>query len=531
MQIISAILIAWDSSADQNLKRQAFEFVNRIRTEPTSCWQPCLDIFAKLPREAEVVRLFSLEIVNAAVQGGTLGNEEINHVQKRLLTYLQQSYLTAEGAAQNDGNVIENKLAQNLTYLFTVLYDTTWSSFFDDLLRLTGRDGNAARDNPPGVIFYLRVVNSIHDEIGDQLLARTPDEEKRASALKDVFRERDMQKLANTFEQLLSIYGTHNEKITELCFKAVSKYVSWIDTSLVVNPTMLDLLFQQLDRAQTIRFGDDEEQARDAAVDVLIEIVSKKMAPNDKVEIFRVLKLPELITQISSFPPLQDPKSSQYDTDFAERVARLMSSAVADTVRILNSQPESSDVWQRSENVMQALIPHMLRFFSDEYDEVCSTAISAVTEVLGYLGKATKRSGASPQHTVTLLQILKAIFAKLRYDETASWGEEDDETDEAEFQELRRRLGVLQQTVAQADERLFADAVIGLVVDIFTKVQNSSAEVDWRDVELAMYQIFSFGELAVKTGGLYVKNKPNSPAAESLVQMMTGMVNTGKIPF
>ena len=116
----------------------------------------------------------------------------------------------------------------------------------------------------------------------------------------------------------------------------------------------------------------------------------------------------------------------------------------------------------------------------------------------------------------------------MRYDETASWGEDDDEEDEAEFQDLRKRLDVLQQTIAGADEQLYSDAVTGIVEQTFDDLRAQGAQLNWRDLELALHEMFLFGDLAIKTGGLYQKNKPNSPAAEKLVQMMLKMMESGK---
>jgi hypothetical protein len=65
-----------------------------------------------------------------------------------------------------------------------------------------------------------------------------------------------------------------------------------------------------------------------------------------------------------------------------------------------------------------------------------------------------------------LSPILNAIILKMRYDETSSWGNEDEQTDEAEFQDLRKRLQVLQKTVAAVDEVLYVDILSNLVCNI-----------------------------------------------------------------
>jgi exportin-T len=87
---------------------------------------------------------------------------------------------------------------------------------------------------------------------------------------------------------------------------------------------------------------------------------------------------------------------------------------------------------------------------------------------------------------------------------------------------------VLQQTISGADERLYSDAVTGIVEQTFDDLRAQGAQLNWRDLELALHEMFLFGDLAIKTGGLYQKNKPNSPAAEKLVQMMLKMMESGE---
>jgi exportin-T len=477
------------------------------------------------------VRVFVLDVVNTSLQGGQLRPDALYTIKDQLLRYLQQSYSTDEDPS-TEPTTVQNKLSQTLTYLFSALYGNGWQSFFDDLLSLTSRTQNEVKDNVLGTIFYLRVVNSIHDEIGDQLLSRSRAEQDHANILKDMVRERDVQRIATSWQEILEQYGGSNDAIAELCLKAIGKWVSWIDIGLVVNQRMLDLLFQQLARAQKTDLRGGEDAIRDAAIDVFTEITGKKMKPQDKIEMISFLNLENIVSQLIACPPLSEKRfSSQYDTDLAETVAKLVNSTGLDVVRILDSELQQTETWQRAENVLQAFLPHVLRFFADEYDEVCSTVIPCLNEVLSFLRKAAKIEGPSPQRAVMLLPILKAIFSKMRYDETSSWGGDEDETDEAEFQDLRKRLVTLQQTIAAADEQLYIDAVTGLIAQTFENLRTQGTNLDWRDLDLALSEMYAFGDLAVKSGGLYQKNRPNSPAAERLVGMMLKMVQSGMIPY
>jgi exportin-T len=436
----------------------------------------------------------------------------------------------AEDDTTSDSISIQNKTVQTLTYLFSALYSHNWQAYFDDLLSLTSKSHNGIRDNASGTRFYLRAINSIHEEIGDQLLTRSRVEQERANILKDLVRQRDVEKIALSWQEILGHWRQSDDGIVQLCLKAVGKWVSWIDIALVVNRQMLDFLFEQLARAQKTNMREEEVSIRDSAIEAFTEIVGKKMKANDKLELLSYLNLDSVVSQLIASPPLSDRRySSEYDTDLAETVARLVNNSVLDIVKIIESEPQQSESWQRAQNLLQAFLPHVLRFFSDEYDEVCSTVIPCLSEVLGFMRKTARMNGPSPERATMLLPILKAIFTKKRYDDTSSWVGDEDETDEAEFQYLRKRLGTLQQTIAAVDQQLYIDAVTGLVNETFDRLGSSGTNLDWRDLDLALCEMFSFGELAVKGGGLYQRSRPNSVAAEKLVQMITRMVESGNI--
>ncbi|EEH42880.2 exportin-T [Paracoccidioides brasiliensis Pb18] len=524
-QVANAIQIAWNPSSDQTLKAQAFEYLNRLRTDPSG-WHVCLPIFTKLPRHSEVVRHVALEILNSATQTGMVDLQGLRYIKGRLMEYLGQMY-GSDSSAQMDPASLQNKVAQTLTYLFSALYANGWETFFDDLLRLTyNSPQSSSNDNSLGIIFYLRVINSIHDEIGDVLVSRSRAEQDKANLLKDLIRQRDVQKLVNSWQEILSNWKTGNDCITEICLKAIGSWVSWIDISLVVNQTMLDLLFQQLARAKDPNLPEGGQKVRDAAVDVFTEIVGKKMKPSDKIDMILFLNLENTVAQLTGSPPLHDHRfTSKYDTDLAETVARLVNITTIDIVRSLDNDTVDSATKEKAESLLQSFLPHILRYFADEYDEVCSTVIPSMNDLLSYFRKTAKKNPAlAPQQAPMLMLILKAIIAKMRYDETSSWGDDDDQTDEAEFQELRKRLNVLQQIVASSNEPLYMDVVSEIVGTTLDNLRQPGVQVDWRDLDLALHEMFLFGDLALKAGGLYVKNKVNNAAAELLVEMMLRMV-------
>lgn len=523
-QIENAIEIAWNPTSDQALKSQAFDYLHQLRSDPQA-WQACVSLFTRTPRTSEVVRLVSLEIVNNAIHVHSLDAQSLVSLRDALLDYVRSTYGTSQ-QAEIDSSPLQNKLTQTLTLLFVSLYKQGWETFTDDFLALTSLPGSVQRDNITGVILYLRVLGAIHDEIADVLLVRQDNQVRSHTELKDLMRARDVGKVAQSWQDLLALYGNQNDGIVEMTLKIIGKWVSWIDISLIINENMLSLILPLVGRSNNTG---GEDKVRDAAVEAFTEIVGKKMRPADKTEMISFLNLQSIISQLIASPPLNEFKGTpKYDTDLAEAVAKLVNTVMADIVRVLEDRSTDDTTRAKSNQLLHDFIPLLLRFFSDEYDEICATVIPSLTDVLAYFRKLPELPTSFSE---TLPPILNAIIMKMRYDETSSWGNEDEQTDEAEFQELRKRLQVLQKTVAVVDQNLYVDVLTNLVANTFQTLDERGSQMDWRDVDLALHEMYLFGELAMPNQGLGAKNQPSPVASERLMAMMTKMVQSGIANF
>jgi len=168
----------------------------------------------------------------------------------------------------------------------------------------------------------------------------------------------------------------------------------------------------------------------------------------------------------------------------------------------------------------------MLRFFSDEYDDVSQAVFPVTLELLSFLRKEKKLTGTLGQaHAAMLPPILNAVVLKTKYDADANWGDEDEQSEEAEFQHLRQRLKTMQDALSVIDENLYMDSLSQLVETTFSKLaQNGHNSIDWRDVDLALYEMSSFGEMAMRAGGLFNKGQASGVAAEKLIGMLGQMM-------
>lgn len=521
-QVESAIELAFAPTTDQNIKSQAYDFLNQLRADPSG-WQVCLSLFTRVPPPSEVVRLVSLEVVNNAVQAQRLDRQSLVYTRDALLGYVRQRY-AADGQGA-DSPSIQNKFTQTATYLFVMLYPSEWTSFFDDFRLLAGGVREVGTANPAATMLYLRIVGSVHDEIADVLILRTADEQRRSNELKDLVRQRDVNKIAMMWQEILSRWREVDLGIVEMCLRTIAKWVGWIDIWLVVNENIQNALLELAGQQGSFRAESQEAKARDAAIDTFTETVGKKMAAKDKIELIRYLNLGSIVGQLIASPVLSELRGTpEYDTDLAETVAKLVNNVVFDIVKVLDTDGIDAETRTKADELLQAFVPYLIRLFSDEYDEVCSTVIPALTDLITMFRRFVKANGGLPAHYSNMLQpMLDSVIVKMRYDETASWGAEDEETDEAEFQELRKRLHVLQQTLAAVDEALYVDTLSRLVAETL----RAPDKADWRDVDLALHEMYLLGELAVRNGGLYAKSAPSNVASQRLLEMMDQMVLSG----
>jgi exportin-T len=509
-QIESAIITAFAHTTDPSLRAQALNAVNTLRGDPEA-WKACLDLALRTPKASDEVRHVCLEVVGKAIlQHIRQDAQSLSYVQYQLQSYIQQHYASSDG--QLDTPHIQNKITQVLTYLFQFVYLTQWPSFFDDFIALADLDADPPRT--PAVVFFLRVLGSIHDEIADLLISKDAQTIKEHTLLKDAIREKDFPKIALFWDKLLSNWRLVDSLVVEITLRTISRWVIWCEITLIVVPSILQSLFSMASGEEPAT-----NKMRDAAIEAFTEIAGKKMIPGKKLELIYALRLPEVVSALVQSPSLLNARNTpDYDVDFAEAVAKLVNNTVRDIVIILNSNVDS-ETKQKADSTLSSFIPHLLRFFTDEYDEVCSTVIDGLADILTFYKKRVTESSATPDPEL-LQSILRAVIQKMEFDETASWGDEDEETDEAEFLDLRKRLNVLQLQVAAIDETLFLTTNVKLVTDTFQRV-GKQEPVEWRLVELSLHELYLFGDYLTKK-----KEKERGPAGIGLDAMLREMINS-----
>lgn len=176
-----------------------------------------------------------------------------------------------------------------------------------------------------------------------------------------------------------------------------------------------------------------------------------------------------------------------------------------------------------------SLRPLAIRFLGDEYDDTSLTAISFLQSVLVIYKKEKKRAAQThltQEKADFLVKLLETTFSKLRYFSDEEWGGDDDDDDGEDevvtaFLDMRRvslddpltkaltfltkvssvqQLKMLFDAIAWIDFDLFSNSVRQLIVTTLDSVDSGSSNLDWKDVELALYVLYLYGEPASKGG-------------------------------
>lgn len=503
-QLEQAVLVALQGNgpngvADAALKAQAIEYLNQVKASPDG-WQTCLDVFVNQSLN-ESTRLYALQVIDYNLP--SLNNDQVNLIRGTLFAYYRE--LAANQGVPPLPNHMKSKLAQTMGYIFVLTYQAQWPTFFDDLLALCVSNDSPV-GNSVGSDLFLKVMRMIHDEIGDTLVPRSPEETNRNNILKDLVRERAMTKLAESWLQMLQHFSGKDQAIVENALKVVGGWVSWIEISLVVGPEYRTQIFNNF-AVPSLRIS---------ACNTLNEILSKKMKDSHKLELLQLLDFESVLSQL--LPTLKGESGDVLE--FEERLAKLTNTVGSSLVKICDSSECTENEKSQAEQMLLTLMPRILMFLGNEYDDTSVQVLGVITDYLQFLRKEVKKSGGAlaPHRREVVGFMLEKIINKSAYDADADWTGGEDES-ESEFLDLRVKLKVLQEMICSIDSNLYVDGVTSIVNTAFSKPADGSKK-PWYEIELGLYELDSLGESIRNTSF----RKSNPRAVQALKELFFQMV-------
>lgn len=447
-QIQQAVEIALSGTSDVNLKNQAFQFINEIKATEEG-FKSCVDILLESSSKGAALnsglKFFIFQVIDENLE--KLGQEQLYALNTNLFKYLND-IISSEA---NDEIYLRNKLSDLFGRLFCHVYPLLNVDFLKTFLLLT------QSQNLVSIDYYMRTMISIHFEIGDKLISRVKDLQERNNFLKDLIRDRDMNSLVSSWKTTLT--EVKDAVILDNTLKVVGYYIDWMEISLFIQDGFLNIVYDFL----------KHPELRNQACLTLLEIISKKMKPTNKLQLINLLDLTSVIGTLKDD-----------DLDFIENLARLSNQIGIELCIVLENDPSLI----LEINIQLAKVwPITLEFLIHEYDDVSQQVFPFI---LQYLLISKKIPAVTSNELLSAL--LKNIIEKMKYESDSDGFDDDDE-----FMDIRQKLKTFQDTIAGLNPSLYLDVVPLMIESSIFGSASSEGQV-WNVVELGLYELSNFAD-------------------------------------
>ncbi|CAL1716709.1 unnamed protein product [Somion occarium] len=482
-QLVQAILIASDPSSGV-LHQQALEYLSNIQQNAANTWRLALTLFVERGPDGArkyppAARFFALRVLDEFLDNRfePLDPESFQTLQQALISYIQSEYLY--GPAEANATFLRNKFSHTLTLFFLCTYLEQWPTFFADFFTLIRppESTSQATFNPHISLLFFHIVLEISGEVADQMIkaARTYSSARqgRDTRVRDAVRERD---------------------------------------AAAINEAVLTIVAEDVKRMSKLRKGDVTPTSKgelDQAIEVVdwgirtfASYVGLKEA-TDKLQLIKVLSLGQVLdaleTKTRAEQAVRGSEVDEGEESYREALGRLLNVLGLELSKLVDEAP-LEDVRNEALQMLNQILPVMLRFMADEYDDTCSTVFPLLQNLLGRYKRMRKTSSEplDEQKRSFLTSLLRVILEKLKWEEDAD-PEDMDEEEKAEFDELRKDLRTFMDAALVIDQNLVTNALSNLALNTLNAYRNG-VTVKWHDAELAVYIVFIFGEIN-KTGG------------------------------
>lgn len=456
-QILKAVEIALSGTSDLGLKNQAFEFINQIKSTEEG-YKSCLDILLKSinsnsPLNQEF-KFFILQVIDENIT--KLNNEQLYELNSDLFQYL--NYVINSNI--NDPVYLKNKFAGIMGNLFCFTYLSINPNFLKDLLALI------ADNNLIAIDIYSRIIIAVHTEISDKFISRSREVQDRNNLLKDQIRTNDMNLLVDNWQKILRNPELiqHNNDVLNNFLKIIGYYINWMEITLFISNDFINIIFQYLNKP---------DQRNETCL-TLIEVISKKMKPLNKLELISLLNLTSIINSINN----------DDDLEFMENIAKLSNQVGLELVIVLESS--ELELFDSINQQFLNLWPSIFKFLSHEYDDISQQIFPFIQQYLLTCKKFNQLASIE-----LLSSLLNKIILKMKFDDDDD-GTDDESTEQ--FNEIRLKLKTFQDTIAILKPELFLEAIpIVINESVFANVSDFD-KVNWRNLELGLFELNTFTE-------------------------------------
>ncbi|CCH59037.1 hypothetical protein TBLA_0B01940 [Henningerozyma blattae CBS 6284] len=511
------IALANNPTTDQATKKQALDYLEQLKQDPENGTK----LFTTLLTEEsnnDLNKFVALQFINDIVVSMQNDYNKLDSIKAVMLDFIMQKI----NNNTNDPEYFKNKVAETFTRLFYYMYGPNfngnqWNTFFSDLINVFQIQSLLENTIPSnfsllGLDYFNRICLSINSEIADQTFARPKQIQLKNNDLKDSMRAHDVPILTtiwlNGLKALAPSNTTNssnksNSESVSLILACIGAFVSWIEISLIVTPEYIQAIYGYLDFPPT----------KISCANCLCEIISKKMKPVDKLSLLSMLNLTD---KLNLNNPTNGNKNNGSDDEEPDEIelnetfSKLASSVGIEFCIIIDQCNENSSLEGQQiattadQQIIEQVAPLVLNFMNNDYDSVTEQTFSFINQYLTILkrlfalggkpGSAvainSKRQPLDINHEKFLVQLIQICFKKMRIDDSTT----EDMVDAIdEFSDtIRSKLKVIQDNIVLINPNLYLENISNNISSALMNLNSNT--LNWRDIELAIYQMHNLCE-------------------------------------
>ena len=456
-------------------------------------------------------------------------------------------------------SVLKNKFAQFLSSLLIQTYGLPPPFTLLPSLLARMRSSAASNDsslNPVSTDMVLRLLHEVSITLGSDVTLRAYRSRERVArdtAVRDEIRQSHSVDIASSVwkviedglqrvDQLRSQgsissgngmmdgQGWTLAKTIEVTCEAttvIGDYASWIDIALIVTPLTVNLLYRLLQQSEPI--------IRTSAANALLEIVSKGMKGEDKIELLRVLNLTSTISELEKRTRRlkSQGEPSEEEVTFREHLAKLANGVAVDLARVLESAKTGVQARATADKMLLTHLSLILDFLTDEYDELAEAVLPCIGDTLTIYKRLKRTEKAIASGTEVPVEQLSAVYTqekadflsrlmgillvKMKFDDDTEWnggggkaGESDDEDSDQEeigkFLQLRKVMQQNAAAIAGIDEAIFSGPTQQLILETLhacdAYLSQNGPPISWQQAEVALYTLYFCIDVSSASQGL-----------------------------
>lgn len=431
----------------------AVQHINHLRQRDDS-WDVGLQLFYVTSNES--ARFFSLSLIRDYLNN-ILPMVGINQTLQEDLVKIRSNMLHYVGTAvANSINIpiyLLNNLVSIIALCIKLQYPGIWNTAFFDILSI-------GKINMIGLDISIKILNEVTVEIIEANENRSKEDIKNNTMIKDHMRGSGILNDIVQFlcQSSISIRSSLTDEQANLtsnnCLRCLAGFISWIDINLIVNNTILPIIYNSF----------NDNVTRGSACACLYEIVKKGMDPHIKVKLIVSIGLIQVLTSSPIlFSPsniisdIDDDGDFDYEYDLGqlvdiigeelfgcfinyESIAQFLNTPLSiDTsdnqVHIPTTAPSIQEIGPICGTALISITPIILKLFAHPSSDVSGSVINSMNKFTQLLkSQANKYQNMNNTHSTFLAgnylpDIMTNIYRQIQYPDDFNFDILDDNDD------------------------------------------------------------------------------------------------------